>query len=179
MFFFQWACRIILELVKWRGVVLSLNMRFLTLDLWSLVSQFIGKKLTDCQNFANALGQNCIHDFRLRRMHRDLWNVLSAYQEESGFTVDTIVKHMKLNTGISIPGTRHPILKKFQADPSSWIQLSWYHHSNSLWMIFSWSGEDEPRYPPQEEDAYDEGEEVLWRRTSTWWSSSQDHLLHP
>ena len=69
------------------GVVLSLNMRFLTLDLWSLVSQFIGKKLTDCQNFANALGQNCIHDFRLHRMHRDLWNVVSAYQDHRDFTV--------------------------------------------------------------------------------------------
>ena len=25
---------------------------------------------SDRQNFANALGQNCIHDLRLRRMHR-------------------------------------------------------------------------------------------------------------
>ena len=74
---------------------------------------------SDRQNFANALGQNCIHDFRLRRMHRDLWNVVSAYQEQCGFTVDTIVKHMKLNTGLEIPGTHHPKLTNFQEDPSS------------------------------------------------------------
>ena len=74
---------------------------------------------SDRQNFANALGQNCIHDFRLRRMHRDLWNVVNAYQDHRCFTGKTIVKHMKLNTGLEIPGTRHPILTNFQADPSS------------------------------------------------------------
>ena len=34
---------------------------------------------------------------------RDLLNVVSSYHDRRGFTVERIVKHMKLNTGLDIP----------------------------------------------------------------------------
>ena len=41
--------------------------------------------------------------FQMLEFNRDLLNVVSSYQDYRGFTVERIVKQMKLNTGLNIP----------------------------------------------------------------------------
>ena len=74
--------------------------------------------------------------FQMLEFYRDLLNVVSSYQDYRDFTVERIVKHMRLNIGLDIPVQLvRTSLKTVHKKKMLTIKGKKYHVTNNFYLM--------------------------------------------